>query len=203
MKPEPHPLQLLGALLIDYLRWSQLTPMILMWFGILGMLFLLFFVNNQEATWSAANTTAEWVASLPLVGPWFVELMDAQAQNDSLDSIDLKSAALSAWAALSLVLMLIGWIAGFFFGPFTPWTLKRKIGLSAVASLLVAVAFVGLFYAAPELTQDPFGKVLASGIGLAAATFIVSSWCLSVAHLLGRVRQMVAEADIGWMKSSD
>ena len=202
MKPEPHPLQLLGALLIDYLRWSQLTPMILMWFGILGMLFLLFFVNNQEATWSAANSTAEWVASLPLVGPWFVEWMDARAQNGSLDSIDLKSAALSAWAALSLVLMLIGWIADLFFGPFKPWTLKRKIGVSVAASLLVAVAFVGLFYATPELTQDPFGKVLATGIGLAAAAFIVSSWCLSVAHLLGRVSQMVAEADIGKMKSS-
>ena len=79
MKPEPHPLQILGSLIIDYFRWSQLTPMILMWFGMLGLLFLLFFVNNQEATWAAADSTAEWIASLPLVGPWFVEWMDAQA----------------------------------------------------------------------------------------------------------------------------
>ena len=203
MKPEPHPLQLFGSLVIDYFRWSQLTPMILMWFGILGLLFLLFFVNNQEATWSAAGSTAEWIASLPLVGPWFVEWMDAKAKDGSLDSIDLKSAALSAWAALSLVFMLIGWIAGFFFGPFKPWPLKRKIGLSAVASLLVTAGFVGFFYVTPELSKDPFGKVLSTGIGLGVATFVVSSWCLSVAHLLGKVSDMVAEADIGKMKSPD
>ena len=196
MKPEPHPLQILGSLIIDYFRWSQLTPMILMWFGMLGLLLLLLFVNNQEATWSAADSTAEWIASLPLVGPWFVEWMDAQAKDGGMDIVDLKSAALSTWAALSLVFMLIGWIAGFFFGPFKPWTLKLKIGLSGVASLLVAVAFVGLFYVTPELSKDPFAKVLSTGIDLGVAVFLVSGWCLSIAHLLGKLGDMVAQTDI-------
>ena len=200
MKPEPHPLQILGSLIIDYFRWSQLTPMILMWFGMLGLLLLLFFVNNQEATWAAAGSTAEWIASLPLVGPWFVEWMDAQSKDGSIDTVDLKSAALSAWAALSLVFMLIGWIAGFYFGPFKPWTLKLKIGLSALASLLVAVAFVGLFYVTPELSKDPFGKVLSTAVGLGVAVFLVSGWCLSIAHLLGKAGDMVAQADVSKMK---
>ena len=196
MKPESHPLQLFGILVINYFRWSQLTPMILMWFSVLGLLFLLFFVNNQEATWSAAGSTAEWVAALPLVGPWFVEWMDAQAKDGSLDRVDLKSAALTAWSALSLVFMLIGWIAGLFFGPFKPWTMKFKIGLSAIASLLLVAGFVGLFYVTPEMSKDSFAKVLSTGIGLGVVTFVVSTWCLSVAHLLDKLGNMVAEANV-------
>jgi len=32
MKNKPHPLQFFGSMLIDYFRWSQLAPMITMWF---------------------------------------------------------------------------------------------------------------------------------------------------------------------------
>jgi hypothetical protein len=203
MHTEPHPLRVFGSLIINYFRWSQLTPMILMWFSLLGMLFLLFFVNNQEATWSATENVAEWIASLPLVGPWFTDWMAAQAEDGSLDATDLKSAALSAWAVLSLVFMVISWTAGALFGPFKPWTLKLKLGLSAIAGMLFAAAFVGFFYINPELSNDPFGKILSTGIGMGVLAFIVSTWCLSIAHILGRVSDAVAGVDLGHSKPSD
>lgn len=203
MHTAPHPLRIAGSLIIDYFRWSQLTPMILMWFGLLGILFLLFFVNNQEATWSATGSVAEWIASLPMVGPWFSDWMAAQAENGSQGPIDLKSIALSAWALISLVFMVLGWIAGALFGPFKPWPLKRKLALSAVAGLLFTAGFVGLFYFDPAITNEPLTKVLSNGAGMGVLAFLVSAWCLTIAHILGKVSEAVVGVDFTNSKPSD
>lgn len=130
MNAQPKPLQMLAALVIDFFRWSQLSPMILMWAFMLGMLVALFFVGNQDATWTLVERVIAWIASLPVIGPRLVAWMDAQAQDGVIhtksSAIDFKSAVLTAWGFISLGFMAVAWIAGHFFGPFKPWTLKRK-----------------------------------------------------------------------------
>ena len=69
MKNETHPLQFIGTLLIDYFRWSQLAPMITVWFFALLMVFMLFFVNHQDETMDGLGTVVEWVTEFPVVEP--------------------------------------------------------------------------------------------------------------------------------------
>ena len=78
MKKEAKPIQLLLSLVIDYLRWTQFTPMILMWAIVLGMLFILFFVSHEHAVWSTVGGLTEWIASLPWNGPRFLAFMESR-----------------------------------------------------------------------------------------------------------------------------
>lgn len=207
MKSQPNPLQMLAALVIDFFRWSQMTPMILMWALMLGMLFALFFVGNQEATWSIVQRGMEWVASLPVIGPKFVSWMESQSQDGAADlnlgTMDFKSAVLTAWAVISGVFMALGWLAGLVFGPFKPWTLKRKLGVITLASILVVVTFMGLYFLDRESWNNPSAAVLFTASGMAFILFLVSAWCITVSHALGRLFGLVAEADFSQPKSSD
>jgi len=193
MTHELKPLQLIASALIDYFRWTQLTPMILMWFGLIGMLLALFFVTNQEVGVSMTESVLEWVASLPWIGPRFVQWMEAQQTGGTLDTKSMKSTVLTAWALISVVFMLINWVASILFGPFKPWTLKIKLGLAALVSVLFAGVFSGLFYLSQEILNDPMSKVILVSMGLGIATFVVSAWCLSVAHLLDKLRDLISQ----------
>ena len=134
-----NPLQILGSLVIDYFRWTQLTPMVLMWAFMLAMLFALFIVSNQEATWNLAGRLADLISTLPWIGPRFMEWMEAQAGDGAIDfnlgAIDFKAAILRAWAVVSAVFMAFAWLAGRLFGPFESWTLKRKLAWAALARI--------------------------------------------------------------------
>ena len=173
--------------------------MILMWAGMLGLLFALFFVGNQETTWTLLERLTAWLASLPFVGPRFVEWMEARAQDGAIDMdfgrINFESAVLTAWGFISAIFMGLAFIAGHFFGPFKPWTLKRKLGVAALACLLVVIAFLALYLLDQELWNDPFSKALFTASGLAILLFIVSAWCLTVSHALGWLSGVVAGID--------
>jgi len=199
MNNQPKPLQMLAALVIDFFRWSQLTPMILMWAMVLGMIFMLIFVSHEEATWSMIGALAEWIASLPWIGPKFVAFLESQAEDGvispDLGGIDFKSAVLRIWGIISLVLMLIGWVAGLIFGPFKPWTLKRKLGAAALACALVVGVMMVLYFLDAETWNDGPLKVALSASGMAFVMFLINAWCLSISHALGWLSQTVAQYD--------
>lgn len=207
MNTRPKPLPLLASLVIDFFRWSQLTPMILMWAAMLGLLLLLVFVSNEEASWTLVERVITWVASLPVIGPRFVAWMDAQASDGVIRPefglVDLKSTVLSAWGFISLGFMGLAWLAGLVIGPFKPWTLTRKLGLAALACLLVVAVFLALFVLDPEAWNDPLWKMLLSSLGMAAVLFVVSAWCLTVSHLLGLLSAAVAKAEFSEPNARD
>lgn len=70
------------SLVIGYFRWSQLSPMIVVWgFGLL-MWAAMFFVNNQEATFDAVGSVSRWIAGLPVIGDAFVRWGESLAGED-------------------------------------------------------------------------------------------------------------------------
>jgi hypothetical protein len=57
--------QILKSLLslgLNYLRWIQLTPMLLMWGAALAMLLALTFINFQEQTFSVIEIFLQWLS---------------------------------------------------------------------------------------------------------------------------------------------
>jgi hypothetical protein len=195
-----NPIKIGISLVIDYFRWSQLTPMITLWsFGLL-MLAALFFVNNQEATFDTMQAVAVWVSGLPVIGEAFIRWGESMASEDGvihMGESDFKEAVLRLWGGLSLVFLLLSLLVGWIFGPFKPWTLKKKLSVAALCSLVLVVGFILVYlFDSSMFNGGPAGWLLMfSGVGLLA--FIVSSWCLSVAHALGSLGRLIQESDLG------
>ena len=101
-----------------------------------------------------------------------------------------------AWAVVSAVFMAFAWLAGRLFGPFEPWTLKRKLAWTALACLLTVVAFMALYFLDRETWNDSPLQVLLSSSGMALVLLVVSAWCLTVSHVLGWFSATLAGADL-------
>lgn len=188
------------TLVIDYFRWTQLTPLVIVWaFGIV-MLAALVFVNYQEESFDAIAAMFHWIAGLPWIGDKLTVWLESMANDDgslSAGGLDIKAAALKVWGFLSLAMMLIALVVNWVFGPFKPWTLKRKLGIAAVCCLLLLAAYFAVYFAKPEEFNGPVGGWILNFGGIAVLLFIVSTWCLSIAHLLGLLREGIQDSSLG------
>lgn len=189
-----HPLRIAASLVIDYLRWTQLTPMITVWgFGIL-MLGAMVFVNNQELAFDSLARVAEWLSELPWIGETFSRRVQGLADEKgviSLGGAELESLALRAWAALSLGFMALALIAGLLFGRFEPWPLRRKLGVAAIACVMLLVGFVAIYFANSAMFNGTRAQWILMFSGVALLVFVVNAWCLSIAHLLSALNRSV------------
>jgi len=201
-----NPLKLGISLVIDYFRWSQLSPMIVLWGG--GLLFLaaMYIVNHQEVTSDILETVARWIASLPMVGDAFVRWGDAMAGEDGvihLGGKDLEAAILELWGGLSLGFLILAMLVGWLFGPFKPWTLQRKIALAGLGNLALIAAFALVYFLDPSQFNGPALDWMLIFTGVGVILFIVSAWCLSIAHLLGWIRRLTQESSLGEPKKKE
>lgn len=187
-------LKLIAMLAIDYFRWMQLTPLVVIWGLSFGMLAGILFVNNQEEILVALATFFQWLTGLPVVGwrleAWMYSSADENGSN-SLGGDGFKAAALAAWSALSLVFMLIALAVDWRFGPFRPLSLKRKLAITAACCAATLAGFIVLYLADAEKIDIPLGNWLLTSSCIALFLFVVSAWCLSIAHVLGVVRQLI------------
>lgn len=206
MRNKPHPLQFFGSMVIDYFRWSQLAPMITLWFFAALMVFMLYFVNHQDETVGAVAAVVEWVAELPVIGPSFTEWMANSATDDGVlhfGGDDFKAGAMKIWLLLSLVMMVIGWLASLLFGPFQPLTLKRKLGFAGLGSLALIAGFTGVYFLNPESFNATPAKLIMNFVGIALLLFLVSVWCLSIAHVLGLFSRSLLASQISQATPED
>lgn len=112
---------------LGYMRWTQLTPMVLLWGFGLVMVLALAFVNFQEQAVPTVQVFLEWLVALPVAGEYVKTFLADENSNTHISNTDFESLVLSAWAVLSLLLMLIGMVLSTLFGPFKPWKLKSKL----------------------------------------------------------------------------
>lgn len=200
MTEGPNLLKLTATLAIDYLRWTQLSPLITIWaFGI-AMLAAMLFINFEEQSWDALGSLLEWIAGLPLIGERFTAWLESLAGEDEtiqLGGNDLKAAALKAWSLLSLAFLLLALGVNWAFGPFKPWSLKRKLGTAGLCCLALLAGFVAVYFADAEQFNGPAGQWMLIFSGIALLLFIVNAWCLSIAHLLGLGRRAVENSSLG------
>ena len=174
-------------LALDYVRWSQFVPMLTVWGFTLLMVVALTVVNLQEQGADPIGTGLGWIVQLPWVGEYLRESAGKDGTVHLSDE-DLKSFLMTAWAALSLVGMLLGiaWRAAM--GEHAPWPLKRKIGASLLGCLLLMGAMVANLYSHRDLFNGGTGEWLLMFTGVAALVFIVSLWSLTVTHVIDRAR---------------
>jgi hypothetical protein len=99
-------LKSLLSLGLNYMRWTQLTPMLMMWGAGLAILLALTFVNFQEQTFSVIETIMQWLMQLPIVGDRITSLLADEGSEIHMNTSDFKSFVLRAWSITSLAFML-------------------------------------------------------------------------------------------------
>ena len=192
----PGLLNIVASLVIDYLRWTQLAPMVTMWLFALLMLVAMFFVNNQEASFKALESVSLWIEGLPWLGDALAAQKASMADEQghiSLDGDDFKAFALKAWGVISLVFWVLALIANWLFGPFKPWPLMRKLGVAALACLGLLLGFVAVYLADSEQFNGGAGSWVLMFSAVATLVLIVSAWCLSIAHALGLLNRLISK----------
>lgn len=173
--------------------------MITMWCFAILMVFLMYFINHQDQTVDGLAALLGWVAELPVAGPSFVEWMKQHEAEEGVlhfGGTDFKVVAMKAWAILSLVLMVVGWLASLLWGPFQPMTLKRKLVIAGWASLALIVIFLGVYFLSPDLFNGALIQWALTFTGIAFFVFLISVWSLSIAHVLGLVSQSLVTSQI-------
>ena len=189
VQSQTYVLKLLLSLGLGYMRWTQLTPMLLMWGFALVMLLALTFVNFQEQTISALASLLEWLTQLPLVGARMASLLSGESTGIHLNTGDFESLVLSTWAVVSLALMLAGMVISWLFGPFRPWALRRKIVFAGSAVALLLVGLVANYYAAPHNFNGAASAWMLNFALICLLVFGVSAYSLSMAHFLAYLNE--------------
>ena len=196
MQSQNHIPKLLLSWILGYMRWSQLTPMLLLWgFGLL-MLLALTFVNFQEQTISALEFILEWLIRLPLVGEHIAPLLSSENTGMHIATGDFKSFVLSSWAVLSLVFMLAGIVLSAVFGPFQPWALKRKILIAGAGAALLLAGMIANYYAAPQNFNGEASAWMLNFSLISLLVLVVSTYCLSISHFLGHLNEALMTGEL-------
>ena len=93
--------------------------------------------------------------------------------------------------------MVLAVIGGALFGPFTPWSLKRKLGIAGLGCALLFAALAFAYFSDPGQFNGPAWQWLLMFFGMSTLLFIVSTWCLALSHFLGLMRRMVDASTLG------
>ena len=176
---------------LGYLRWTQLTPMILIWGFSLIMLLALTFVHHQEQSVPLLQSFLEWLMRLPFVGECITVLLSAESTRADTTTGNLDSFIFSAWSVLSLAFMVAGMVISTLFGPFQPWRLKRKILLAGAGAVLLLAGLVGIYYMTPEKFNGGALAWMLNFSLISLLAFGISAYCLSVSHFLGYLNSVL------------
>jgi len=196
VKLQNHITKLILSWTLGYMRWTQLTPMLLLWGFSLMMVLALTFVNFQEQAITVLEFMLEWLVQLPLVGEYIMKFLSDETSNTHIRSSDLKSFVLSSWALVSLVFMLVGIVLSFLFGPFKPWVLKRKILITGVGTVLLLAGMVANYYAAPQNFNGEASAWMLNFSLISLLVFVVSAYCLSISHFLGYLNDALISSEL-------
>ena len=178
-----------AGLAIGYLRSTQLVPMLVAWAFLLLALGLMSLVNFQDTGFTLVE---QWVVIWDRYR-WLPRLEGAVTPTESgglaLDDEGFRRVVVSGWARLSFLLFLLSLAGQALFGARLRMPLRRKLLWVLPPAALVWLAFAGnyLFGSAPF-----HGGAWTWFIGFTLACVLVmavSAYSLTVAHILGRVRE--------------
>jgi hypothetical protein len=176
--------KLLLSVGLNYLRWTQLTPMFMMWGTALAMLLALTFINFQEQTFSMLEDFLPWLMQLPIVGDRITPFLTDEGSGTHVKSGDFKSFVLQAWSITSLAFMLASMAFTALFGPFKPWTLKRKFLFVLLGIAVLLAGFIFNYFAGTENFYNDASAWIFNFSMISLLVFIVSAYCLSISHFL-------------------
>jgi hypothetical protein len=192
----------LVGLLTDYLKWTQLVPMIMAWAFLLIMVVALVVTNFQQQSFALLEWGVEiWEWAF---GP--LEPVDEAPARPDLDNPDpaaqeglrfdedtLRPFVLKVWGVLALVFWILGLLRAWLFGPREPTSLKRKLLRAAAAAGAASIICFGCWlFGSERFNGGPAGWI-ALFIGAPLLVWLVSAWSLSIGHALDTLGRRIAQ----------
>lgn len=186
-------LRSVAAWAIDYLRWTQLIPMLVAWAFLLLALAMLALVNFQEEGFTVVEMlvlTWERYAWLPRLDGAVTSEADGSMR---LDGDGFRGIVVSTWAGVSFLLFLLAQLRRAVFGPTAPVPFRRKLIWPLAGAGVVWAALLSVYLFGSETFHgSPIGWI-ALFTGACGAAFLVSVYSLGVGELLARLRNQMQE----------
>lgn len=146
LAPIPELLRIVLCLVLDYLRWVSLTPMVLLWALYLVLVFLMIYANFGGSFWGGPERGYEIYSDR--FGPiaWIEEGEAAYEREQATRTVEvtpeepeefdisaLFRLIMKIWGVVALVAWLLSILRGLVFGPRPPRTVGQKLKLMLVA----------------------------------------------------------------------
>ena len=183
-------------LAIDYLRWTQLIPMLAVWGFLLACVLVAALASFESQSIAALEVVIAAIAA-------FAQLLPASIAPRSPDGTlqlsgnDLLNALLWAWFIVSLFGVIISSLIGPRLRPSFLETLGGRVKASGVAAALVSAAFFALYAAEPDQFNGTLTSALPLFIGGPLIAWIVSAWSLTISTALSLPEEGIGRAYSG------
>ena len=198
---------ILGAV-IDYLRWTQLVPMIAAWTFLLIGAGALLLVNFQEQSFTLIERGVGVYEQVfgPIESAAGDNAMAGQTGGRAdgspaggseavrFSEQDIMPGVLSAWTWIALAGYLLGLAHNWLFGPRQPWSLCRKLVLAAAAAASVSALMFGAYWFGSAPFHGGFASWFFLFTGAPLLVWLVSLYSLGVGHLLERLKHSISGA---------
>lgn len=181
--------------LINYVRWTQLVPMLVAW-----VILLFFFVIialscfNEQAKPLIEHISSTWQANPWLHhfdGPWTT----ANSDSFSINEKGFNNIVITGWSVVSLFLFLLSFIFPSISKMGTERTLKRNLFYILITLLFLMLSFVGMYqFDRGTLKGEPWQWHLTFAMAC-STVFIISAYSLTVDKILRRIRNTITCAE--------
>ena len=175
---DPGILAHLIALFLDYLRWTQLTPMLFAWSGAIFMLLGMAFVLNLETS----ETLTMQVSAYLMESPRLVAFLEWLDQALGIDSADREITDviwdwfLAFWSGAAFVLFLLGQLARAVGLGLPVLALRTRMKIALGLVVLLGLSYFLLLASRPEIVHGSPASWAPFYVGLPVVVFLVSAW---------------------------
>ena len=201
----PSLIRLLAALALDYLRWTQLVPMILAWAFLLLMVGAMLLVNFQEQSFGLIERGISLYERI--AGP-IDEAPDAPDPPQEADSPvladdqgdragarfsgeDFEPLVTKAWALLALAGWLLGMAYRLLFGRPLRVGLKRKLLVAGLACIACTGLFLVAYFFGSERFNGSFVGWLAMFIVIPLIVWCISAYSLAISTAVDLAKRAI------------
>ena len=179
--------KLLASVAIDYLRWTQMIPMVFAWCIGVAVVFVFVAIAFQGEISGYIERNEDRIEQA--VERWWGPInTDSEAK---IDTAAVKAFIYKSWAVLALAAYLLALLRNAVFGKPAPISLRRKLVIAGVAAMVCGgLAFVPALFMAPGSDQGMMALI----VGLffyALLLWLISAYSLSVNHVLLKVRDLL------------
>jgi hypothetical protein len=181
--------KLLAKLGLDYVRWTQLVPMVIGWAFALIMVFgisLVVFQGSIDAMIQRAEPTIERFLG-PAPETTTEEYYSDEATTIQVTDDDILPWIYRIWGGLALLGWIFSIIRTKLFGPKPSRKLRRKIGITAIACIAYTGVLILLYLAIGDFSGNTGPELMIFFVLMPFLLFIVSVWGLSISHIIDKL----------------
>ena len=180
-------------LVLDYVRWTQLVPMIIGWAFAIIMVLALFFISFEGQIDSLLQRAEPYAERL--LGPAPENTETSGSGTVELSGDDIIPWIYRIWGAIAFAMWILSVIRTKIWGPPKKKGLKRKITLIGLA--VISFVVLNLLFFMLIGTSNTRGELIIALTLPPILLFIVSCWGVGISHFISKIQEWVETLEFG------